>query len=250
MSIRHAHLQPDRRTVGRDTAVERRRSIRRPSQRHARHARRLHHEGVRLSSTSRSRQRRLANTGAGVNNEYILVNAMRVRSTNRRRPKANCENPSGGRTYELKGPAERKRNLEAFVGHRIEVSGRIENAKTDLAVGASGELVAGSRLGARQSAKERPASVRDEDGLVQGDPDRAASCPVCRTRGGTGTAPEPAPAPAPEPPVILGTAGTSSGAYRSSENRQSDGADGATRPAVDGRSVRSPHMAAAVERSI
>jgi hypothetical protein len=95
------------------------------------------------------------NTGAGVGNEYILLNAVPGPINEQTAAEANCENLSGGRTYELKGPAERKRNLEPFVGHRIEVSGRIENAKTDVAVGTSGELVAGEPTGGPVNPRRR-----------------------------------------------------------------------------------------------
>jgi hypothetical protein len=140
------------------------------------------------------------NTGAGVGNEYILVNAVPGPINEQTAAEANCENISGGRTYELKGPAERKRNLEAFVGHRIEVSGRIENAKTDVTVGTTGELVAGEPTGGPVNPRRRDLRLFEmrmdsfrEIPIVQEtvlfvEPEAAPVAP-------------PPPAPAPEPPV-------------------------------------------------
>lgn len=142
------------------------------------------------------------NTGAGVSNEYILVNAVPGPINEQTAAEANCENVTGGRTYELKGPAERKRNLEAFVGHRIEVSGRIENAKTNVAVGTSGELVAGEPTGGPVNPRKRDLRLFEmrmdsfrEIPIAQPvvlfvEPEAAPAAP-----------PEPAPAPAPEPQV-------------------------------------------------
>jgi hypothetical protein len=95
------------------------------------------------------------NTGAGVGNEYILVNAIPGPVDQQTEAEAACSNVSGGRTYELKGPAERKRNLEPFVGRRIEVSGKLEDAKVDLAVGTSGEIVAGQPTGGPVNPRRR-----------------------------------------------------------------------------------------------
>jgi hypothetical protein len=140
------------------------------------------------------------NTGAGVGNEYILVNAVPGPINEQTAAEANCENMSGGRAYELKGPAERKRNLEAFVGHRIEVSGRIENAKTDLAVGTSGELVAGEPTGGPVNPRRR--DLR----LFEMRMDSFREIPIAQPVAlfvepeAAPVAPEPAPpAPAPEP---------------------------------------------------
>ena len=82
------------------------------------------------------------NTGAGTSNEYILVNAIPGPVNEQTAAQANCSNLSGGQTYELKGKAERKRNLEPFVGQRIEISGRMKHIDTEVAVGTSGEIVA------------------------------------------------------------------------------------------------------------
>lgn len=142
------------------------------------------------------------NTGAGVGNEYILVNAVPGPINEQTAAESNCENLSGGRTYELKGPAERKRNLEPFVGHRIEVSGRIENAKTDVAVATSGELVAGEPTGGPVNPRRRDLRLFEmrmdsfrEIPIAQPvvlfvEPEAAPAAP-----------PAPEPAPAPEPQV-------------------------------------------------
>src|SRR5262245_8280944 len=142
------------------------------------------------------------NTRAGVGNEYIIVNAVPGPVNEQTAAEANCENLSGGRTYELKGPAERKRNLEPFVGHRIEVSGRIENAKTDIAVGTTGELVAGEPTGGPINPRRR--DLR----LFEMRMDSFREIPIAQPvvlfvepEAAPAPAPEPAPAPAPEPQV-------------------------------------------------
>jgi hypothetical protein len=141
------------------------------------------------------------NTGAGVGNEYILVNAVPGPINEQTAAEANCENLSGGRTYELKGPAERKRNLEAFVGHRIEVSGRIENAKVDLTVGTSGDIVAGEPTGGPVNPRRR--DLR----LFEMRMDSFREIPIAQPVVTLYVEPEaapaapPAPAPAPEPQV-------------------------------------------------
>jgi hypothetical protein len=140
------------------------------------------------------------NTGAGVGNEYILLNAVPGPINEQTAAEANCENLSGGRTYELKGPAERKRNLEAFVGHRIEVSGLIESAKTDLTVGTSGEVIAGEPTGGPVNPRRR--DLR----LFEMRMDSFREIPIAQpvtlyVEPEAAPAPEPAPAPAPEPQV-------------------------------------------------
>jgi hypothetical protein len=136
------------------------------------------------------------NTGAGVGNEYILVNAVPGPINEQTAAEANCENLSGGRTYELKGPAERKRNLEAFVGHRIEVSGRLENAKVDLTVGTSGDIVAGEPTGGPINPRRR--DLR----LFEMRMDSFREIPIARPVVTLYVEPEAAPAaPPPAPPA-------------------------------------------------
>jgi hypothetical protein len=53
---------------------------------------------------------------------------------------ANCANVGTGRAYELTGDAED--DLEAFIGRRIEISGMLKDAKTELEVDATGAVVA------------------------------------------------------------------------------------------------------------
>jgi hypothetical protein len=144
------------------------------------------------------------NTGAGENNEYILVNAIPGPVNEQTAAQASCSNVSGGQTFELKGGAERKRNLEPFVGQRIEISGRMKHIDTNVAVGTSGEVLATTPTGGRVNPRNRDLRLFEvkmdsfrEIPIVQEtvlfvEPEAAPAAPP---------APEPAPAPAPEPQV-------------------------------------------------
>jgi hypothetical protein len=145
------------------------------------------------------------NTGAGTSNEYILVNAIPGPVNEQTAAQANCSNLSGGQTYELKGKAERKRNLEPFVGQRIEISGRMKHIDTEVAVGTSGEIVATRPTGGPINPMNKDMrlfevkmdSFREipivQEAVLFVEPEAAPAAPA--------PAPEPAPAPAPEPQV-------------------------------------------------
>jgi hypothetical protein len=139
------------------------------------------------------------NTGAGVGNEYILVNAIPGPIDSQTEAEATCSNVSGGRAYELKGPAERKRNLEAFVGRRIEVSGRLEDAKVDLTVGTSGEIVAGQPTGGPVNPRRR--DLRLFEMRMDSFREIPIAQPVAAYPEPAPVAPAPEPAPAPAPPA-------------------------------------------------
>ena len=140
------------------------------------------------------------NTGAGENNEYMLVNAIPGPVNEQTQAQASCSNVSGGQTFELKGSAERKRNLEPFVGQRIEISGRMKHITTDVAVGTSGEVIATRPTGG-------PVNPRNRDlRLFEVKMDSFREIPIVQEavlfvepEAAPGPAPEPAPAPAPAP---------------------------------------------------
>jgi hypothetical protein len=80
-----------------------------------------------------------AGTGAGVGNEYVLVNASvaiaGAAPADRPTPGAPPAEPGtvgtagpAGRVYELTGPAEGQ--LEQYVGRRVEIVGKMKNAPT------------------------------------------------------------------------------------------------------------------------
>jgi hypothetical protein len=87
------------------------------------------------------------NTGAGTSNEYVLIDAVPGPVNQLTPAEADCSTKVGGRDYELKGKAERKRNLEPFVGRRIEISGVFSHADAELAVGTTGDVVATQATG-------------------------------------------------------------------------------------------------------
>ena len=66
-------------------------------------------------------------TGVGSGNEFVLVNASRITAG---LPPSNseCSTASGGETYELTG--NREKELEQFVGRRVEITGMVKEAKT------------------------------------------------------------------------------------------------------------------------
>jgi hypothetical protein len=142
------------------------------------------------------------NTGAGTSNEYMLVNAIPGPVNEQTQAQANCSNVSGGQTFELKGSAERKRNLEPFVGQRIEISGRLKHISTDVAVGTSGEIVATQPTGG-------PVNPMNKDlRLFEVKMDSFREIPIVQEvvlfvePEAAPAAPPPAPpAPAPEPQV-------------------------------------------------
>jgi hypothetical protein len=142
------------------------------------------------------------NTGAGTSNEYMLVNAIPGPVNEQTQAQANCSNVSGGQTFELKGSAERKRNLEPFVGQRIEISGRLKHITTEVAVGTSGEIVATEPTGGPVNPMNKDLrlfevkmdSFREipivQEAVLFVEPEAAPVAP-----------PPPPPAPAPEPQV-------------------------------------------------
>lgn len=65
-------------------------------------------------------------TGVGGGNEFVLVNASRITAG---LPPSNseCSTASGGEAYELTG--NREKELEPFVGRRVEITGMVKEAK-------------------------------------------------------------------------------------------------------------------------
>jgi hypothetical protein len=144
------------------------------------------------------------NTGAGTSNEYMLVNAVPGPVNEQTEAQANCSNVSGGQTFELKGKAERKRNLEPFVGRRIEITGHMKHIDTHVAVGTSGEILATTPTGGRVNPMNR--DLRLFEVKVDSFREIPIAQPVAlliepEAAPAPAPAPEPAPAPAPEPQV-------------------------------------------------
>ncbi len=76
----------------------------------------------------------VAATGAGLGNEFVLVNASPGGTSSAANAATDCSTASGGEAYELTG--SRERDLERFVGRRVELNGMLKRAGT--AVGTSG----------------------------------------------------------------------------------------------------------------
>jgi hypothetical protein len=142
------------------------------------------------------------NTGAGDGNEYVLVDALPGPVSELTPAQADCSTRIGGRDYELKGHGERKRNLEGFVGRRIEISGMLEHADTEVTVGTSGEVIATQPTGGGNFSGRDLKLFEVE---VEGFREIPIAQPVAARPPAAAPAapyePAPAPAPAPEPQV-------------------------------------------------
>jgi len=138
------------------------------------------------------------NTGAGVGNEYMLLNAVPGPVDHQTAAQANCENMSGGQTIELKGKGERRRNFESFVGHRIEVSGSFAHSHTAIV---DGQIVQFRRGAVAATDRGGPVNPRKRDlRLNEFKVESFREIPIVQeTVGFVEVAPEAAPAPAPEP---------------------------------------------------
>jgi hypothetical protein len=137
------------------------------------------------------------NTGAGSSNEYILTDAVPGPVNHLTPAEADCSTKVGGKTFELKGGAERKRNLEVFVGRRIEVSGRMKPIQTSVEVGTSGEVIATTPTGG-------PVNPRNRDlRLFEVKMDSFREIPIAQPVAAHPPAAAPAapPEPAPAPPA-------------------------------------------------
>jgi hypothetical protein len=75
-------------------------------------------------------------TGGGMGDEFILINAMRIDAPGTPVPNVDCAVETTGEAYELTG--EREDDLKGYAGQRIEVSGFIKKAETE--IGTNGEL--------------------------------------------------------------------------------------------------------------
>ena len=148
------------------------------------------------------------NTGAGVGNEYMLLNAVPGPVDHQTEAQANCSNMSGGQTIELKGKGERKRNFESFVGRRIEVSGSFAHSHTAIV---DGQIVQFRRGAITERDRGGPVNPRQRDlRLNEFKVDSFRDIPIVQETVGyveiapeaAPPAPEPAPAPAPAEPQV------------------------------------------------
>jgi hypothetical protein len=78
----------------------------------------------------------IATTGAGLGNEYVLVNASSAGASANTDATADCSAATGGEAYELTGKAER--DLERHVGKRVELVGMLKRSDSNAPVGTSG----------------------------------------------------------------------------------------------------------------
>jgi|RhiMethySRZTD1v2_1073278.scaffolds.fasta_scaffold364322_2 hypothetical protein len=140
------------------------------------------------------------NTGAGTSNEYILMDAVPGPVNQLTPAEADCSTKVGGRDYELKGKAERKRNLDAFVGRRIEISGLLDHADTAVTVGTTGDVVA-TRPSGGHISQPRQRDLRLFEVKMDSFREIPIAQPVAVVSESEETVVAPTPAPAPAPPA-------------------------------------------------
>ena len=133
----------------------------------------------------------VAATGVGLGNEYVLVNASSAGTGSTAGASADCSAATGGEAYELTGRGER--DLERYVGQRVELVGMLKRAGTNAPVGTSGTATqpSGGFDPLRQDLRLNEVEVTS----VRGFAAAPASAPAA-------VAPEPAPqadTPAPRP---------------------------------------------------
>jgi hypothetical protein len=78
----------------------------------------------------------VAATGAGLGNEYVLVNASSAGTGSSAGATADCSAATGGQAYELTGKGEG--DLERYVGRRVELVGLLKRTNSNTPVGTSG----------------------------------------------------------------------------------------------------------------
>jgi hypothetical protein len=128
--------------------------------------------------------------GLGDGDEYILIDSQPGPVREMTMTEANCANVGSGRAYELTGDGEEQ--LEAYVGRRIEVTGMLKHADSQLVVDASGAVVATRPKGGGGDLRLFEVNVESFREIPIAAPPVARSEPV---------------APMPSPPEPVGTAG-------------------------------------------
>jgi hypothetical protein len=84
----------------------------------------------------------VAGTGAGVGNEFVLINASRNDAGTAGRPTGTAGTAeAGGMAYELTGPSEGQ--LASYVGRRVELKGKIKAGEVDASNRPTGGATAG-----------------------------------------------------------------------------------------------------------
>lgn len=140
-------------------------------------------------------------TGAGLGDEYILVNASELAPGAYAPAPINCSSDTTtGEAYELTGG--REKSVKPFLGHFVEVTGTMKKAR--VAVGTSGTAAARPTGGVdplKQDLKLfeiEVSSVRDAATapIAAATPEPAAPA-IAANEPPPAAAPEPAPAPAP-----------------------------------------------------
>jgi hypothetical protein len=134
----------------------------------------------------------------GMGDEYVLIDSSPGPVREITQAEANCANAGTGRAYELTGDAED--DLEAFIGHRIEISGMLKDAKTELEVDATGAVIATRPTG---GVDPRNRDLR----LFEVNVEAFREIPIARPRQAYVEPVAEAPAHAPEPPAEVATAG-------------------------------------------
>ena len=144
-------------------------------------------------------------TGAGLNDEYVLINASRAVEISSSTTPLDCTNDIGADAYELSGKGER--DLAEFVGREVEVHGELKEAKLDdepRPIGTAGTIAPRPEGGfdpLGQDLKLREVNVMSirtigPAAFASSEPARAAEEPKPVATSGIAEADEPSPEPA------------------------------------------------------
>ena len=142
----------------------------------------------------------VAATGVGLGNEFVLVNAATAGTGSTANTGADCSGATGGEAYELTGPAER--DLERYVGQRVELSGMLKRADTNTAVGTSGAPTPSARPSGGFDPLGQDLRLHEVE-ISSVKEFAAAAAPAAAAPAPAAVAPEPAPqaeTPAPRQP--------------------------------------------------
>ena len=164
---------------------------------------------------------KFAGTGHGLNDEYVLIDAviggpdLNVEPITEQEASSCVTGQGAGQAFELTGPGEDRSNLASFLGRRVVIRGMLKHAKFDTGpVGTSGTFTplgtnGGPSLGSDLQLREinvesaslvpiRP--IPEAAPLIHGAPEEPAPAPAPVAEAPAPQAPAPV-APAPPAPL-------------------------------------------------
>jgi hypothetical protein len=171
---------------------------------------------------------KFAGTGQGLNDEYVLIDAiiggpdLNVEPITEQEAASCVTGQGAGQAFELTGPGEDRSNLSSFLGRRVVIRGMLKHAKFDTGpVGTSGTFTPlgtdggpslGSDLKLREINVESASlvpirAIPEAAPVIHGAPEEPAPAPAPAAEAPAPQAPAPvAPAPAAPPAPLPKTA--------------------------------------------